>query len=77
MLNKEELKSGFRWIETPNIVGKKLFTFDGNKVYSLFKDYPDELSVEEKEVFDLLNPYWADFFSDRPYNKELHNTTEG
>lgn len=35
------------------------------KIYNLFKDYPYNLTSEEKEIFDKENPYWADFFKDR------------
>lgn len=65
MLDKDELKKGFTWIEDPETVGEMRFTFDGEKVFNLFKDYPHELSPEQKEVFDELNPYWVEFFKDR------------
>ena len=55
----------FRWIDSPDTVGEMLFTFDGHKVFNLFRDYPHELTTEEKSLFDRENPYWADFFSDR------------
>ena len=47
------------------IVGKHLFTFDKKKIYNLFKDYPQSLTKEEKEIFDKENPYWKAFFEDR------------
>ena len=47
------------------IIGEQLFSFDKKKIYNLFRDYPKELTKEEKEVFDRENPYWADFFKDR------------
>lgn len=55
----------FRWIENTKSKGQHLFTFDGEKIYNLFRDYPYELTKEEKDVFDAANPYWADFFKDR------------
>ena len=64
MLNKELLKKGFKWIEDPNTVGEMLFTFNGEKTYNLFRDYPHELTPEEKEVFDEINPFWEEFFKD-------------
>ncbi|QHN64860.1 DUF7675 family protein [Bergeyella cardium] len=46
-------------------VGEHLFSFDLQKVYNLFADYPWKLSKEEKELFDSENPYWFEFFQDR------------
>ena len=45
--------------------GEWLFSFDRERVYSLFADYPDRLSPEEKRIFDAENPRWAEFFADR------------
>lgn len=56
---------GCRWIESPDTVGEMLFTFDGHKVFNLFRDYPHELTTEEKRIFDRENPFWADYFRDR------------
>jgi hypothetical protein len=42
-----------------------LFTFDKEKFYNLFEDYPQNMTSEEVEIFDKENPYWAEFFSDR------------
>ncbi len=53
------------WCSDPNIIGEWLFSFDKKKVYNLFKDYPWELSPDEKALFDRENPYWKDFFKDR------------
>lgn len=53
------------WVNTKDRKGEHLFTFDKNKIFNLFKDYPHELTKEEKEIFDKENPYWADFFKDR------------
>lgn len=46
-------------------VGEFLFTFDKEKIYNMFRDYPDAMTPEEVEIFDRENPFWADFFSDR------------
>ena len=54
----------FRWIESKNS-DEHLFTFNGYKIFNLFKDYPYNLTKIEKEYFDKKNPYWADFFKDR------------
>lgn len=53
------------WIEKPDTIGEHLFTFDGEKIFNLFRDYPHELTEEEKKIFDEENPYWADFFKGR------------
>ena len=53
------------WIENPDTIGEHLFSFDKKKIYNLFKDYPYNLTLEEKEIFDKENPYWANFFKDR------------
>lgn len=45
--------------------GEFLFSFDGKKIYNLFRDYPHALSTEEREIFDKENPLWAEYFSDR------------
>lgn len=65
MSNKNISKDDFQWIRNPEQKGERLFTFGDGKVYSLFKDYPYNLSKEEKEIFDEINPFWVDFFKDR------------
>ena len=46
-------------------IGELLISFDKKKIYSLWQDYPYNLTKEEKEIFDKENPFWADFFKDR------------
>lgn len=46
-------------------VGEHLFSFDKKKIYNLFEDYPNNLSKEEKEIFNKENPDWKEFFKDR------------
>lgn len=65
MLDKNKKTNGFMWIENPDKVGEMLFTFDGEKIFNLFRDYPHELTPEQKRIFDEENPYWAEFFKDR------------
>ena len=50
------------WVDNKDTVGEHLFTFDKEKIYNLFADYPNNLTPEEKEIFDKENPYWCDFF---------------
>lgn len=65
MSDNRHAERGFRWIEDPNSVGEMRFTFDGETVFNLFRDYPHELTPEQKAEFDRENPFWADFFKDR------------
>ncbi len=53
------------WIENEDKIGEHLFTFDKKKIFNLFRDYPQNLTKEEKEIFDKENPYWANYFKDR------------
>lgn len=46
-------------------VGVFLFSFDKEKVFNLFADYPYKLTREEKKIFDDENPFWAKFFKNR------------
>lgn len=46
-------------------LGVHEFSFDKHKIYNLFRDYPYNLTKEEKELFDKENPYWANFFRNR------------
>ncbi len=65
MSDKEPTGSGFRWLENPDRIGEMLFTFDGERIFNLFRDYPHELSEEQVRSFDEANPFWAEFFKDR------------
>ena len=67
MSDKNELKCS--WLSKTESVGEMLFTFDGKQVFNLFRDYPYKLSPEQKKVFDEANPFWAEFFKDRKYEK--------
>lgn len=53
------------WKDTSDQVGVWLFSFDKDTVFNMFRDYPHELTAEQKKIFDKENPYWADFFKDR------------
>ena len=53
------------WLYNPEVIGEWIFSFDKEKQYNMFEDYPHNLSKEEKEIFDKENPYWKDFFKDR------------
>jgi len=58
----------FKWVEAPDTIGEMLFTFDGERIFNLFRDYPNELNPEQKKVFDEANPFWANFFKNRKYD---------
>lgn len=63
---KKEDTDKIWWVDNGmDVKGEHLFSFDRQKVYNLFRDYPWKLSAEEKAGFDKENPYWADFFKDR------------
>ena len=53
------------WIENVDTVGEHWFTFDKKNIFNLFKDYPYNLTKEEKKIFDKENPYWVDYFKER------------
>lgn len=53
------------WKDSPDRVGEWLFSFDKKQVFNMFRDYPYNLTSEQKEIFDKENSHWADFFSDR------------
>lgn len=53
------------WVDNPETKGEFLFTFDKNKIFNLFCDYPNNLTIDERKVFDAENPYWQNFFEER------------
>lgn len=52
------------WIDDLDSIGKHLFSFDKEKIFNLFADYPHNLTAEQKEIFDKENPYWKDFLKE-------------
>lgn len=63
---KENETDTIWWVEEVDAIGVWRFSFDKKKIYNMFADYPWSLTAEEKAIFDRENPYWADFFRDRP-----------
>lgn len=53
------------WIRNTEQKGEMLFTFDKKRIFNLFRDYPQNLSKEQKEIFDKENPYWRNFFKSK------------
>ena len=58
--NNEESK--IWWIDNIDLRGELLFSFDQQKIYNLFLDYPHNMTEEEVRIFDRENPFWRDFF---------------
>lgn len=71
MSDNNDLK--FSWLPKSDRIGERLFTFDGEQVFNLFRDYPHELTSEQKKLFDEANPFWADYFRDRKYKNSDDN----
>lgn len=61
---KEHDRDRIWWVKDPPI-GEWLFSFDKQKVYNMFRDYPNNMTAAQMAIFDRENPYWADFFKDR------------
>lgn len=53
------------WKDNQDVVGEWVFSFDKETEFNMFRDYPHELTAEQKKIFDEENPYWAEFFKDR------------
>ena len=62
---KENANDLIWWVDNYDVRGEYLFSFDKKIIYNLFRDYPVNLTKEQKEIFDKENPFWADFFKDR------------
>ena len=62
---KENTEGKVFWVDSVDVIGEHLFSFDKKKIYNLFADYPHNLSSEELQVFNKENAYWVDFFNDR------------
>lgn len=61
---KKNSTSNVWWIDKIGSVGQYLFSFDRKKIYNIFLDYPNNLTDEEKEIFDKEEQYWKDFFKE-------------
>lgn len=62
---KDEETSKVWWLDTPGVIGELVFSFDKERRYNLFQDYPWKLTPEQKAIFDKEYPEWAEFFADR------------
>lgn len=61
---KNDKSDSIWWIDN-DAIGEHEFTFDREHIFNLFRDYPWQLTAEQKAIFDRENPFWADFFADR------------
>lgn len=62
---KDNDKDAVYWVMNNESIGEYLFSFDREKIYNLFADYPHNLTAEELALFNKENPYWQEFFKDR------------
>ena len=62
---KNEPTDTIWWVDNLETVGEFLFSFDQKKIFNMFRDYPHELTKEQKRIFDKENPNWAKFFKGR------------
>lgn len=62
-LYKEKPTDKIWWLDNAGeVVGEFVFTFDKKQFFNLFQDYPQNLTKEQKEIFDRENPEWKSFF---------------
>ena len=45
--------------------GEWLFSFDKKRIFNMFADYPNNLTTEQRRIFDEENPYWKEYFRER------------
>ena len=62
-----------QWVDNRDKVGERIFTFDKQKYYNLFKDYPHNLTQKKQGIFDKENPYWTNFFAINILRSKLHS----
>lgn len=45
------------WKDQPDVCGEWVFSFDKKTEYNMFLDYPQNLTPEQKAIFDKENPH--------------------
>ena len=67
---KENETDRIWWVERKKdpVRGPLEFTYDFKKIYNAWSDYPDEMTKEEKEIFDRGQPFWRDMLKVRVRN---------
>lgn len=63
IFRKDNPSNKVYWVEDSHYIGEMKISFDKKRIYNLFTDYPNELTRDEKVIFDKEYPYWANFFS--------------
>ena len=58
ILTKDNENKRVWWTAPVGTVGTVLFSFDGKRLYNLWRDYPFNLSEEEQEIFREDEPFW-------------------
>ena len=53
------------WIDRIDSIGEFMFSFDKQKIYHLFRDYPNALTPEEKAIFHSECPFGMSFLRGR------------
>ena len=53
------------WVDKLDSLVEHLFSFDKKKIYNFFRDYPHNLTKEQKELFDKENPFLVNYFKGR------------
>ena len=53
------------WVKFLDEVGTIACSFDMEKIYYLYQDYPSKFTPEEKNLFDKEFPFWADFLKEQ------------
>ena len=53
------------WVRDIGTKGQFLFSFDKETIFNFFRDYPEELTPEQKALFDKENPELAGFHAGR------------
>lgn len=43
------------WVDITDRIGEFVFTFDKKTFFNFFRDYPEKLTKEQKEIFDKEN----------------------
>lgn len=51
------------WVDNTEETGLFEFSFDRKTVYNLFADYPENLTPEQRAIFDRENPHWRTLLS--------------
>lgn len=63
---KKEPHNKVWWLEEVEpAIGEFVFSSDQKTEFNIFRDYPHNLTVDQKAIFDAENPYWVEFFKDR------------